>query len=315
MNVNYRNPLDDAKYFLKRNKLFTRILLINLTVFLAVNLINVFLRLSKVYGPGELSPIIYWLSVPASLNTLISKPWTLITYMFLQYDFFHLFFNMLVFYFGGRLFLEYMNQKRLLATYVWGGLFGAALYIIIFNIFPLLQETVSQSIALGASASVLAILVAIATYVPGYTVNLLFFGRVKLQYIALVVVLIDVLSIFTLNSRDPGEINFGGHIAHLGGALWGYISVKWMGKMNRTSGVFSLFDLSALKAVFMRSPKRSSGYKRNFSGRPLSDDAYNLEKRNRQARIDSILEKISKSGYSSLSAEEKEFLFKMSNKN
>lgn len=313
MNTGYRNPLEDAKYFLKRNKTFSRVLIINVAVFLAVNIINVFLRLSKAYGPGELSPLIEWLAVPASLSALIQRPWTIITYMFLQYDFFHLFFNMLILYFGGRIFLEYMNQKKFLATYLWGGIAGALLYIIIFNIFPLLREGVSHSIALGASASVLAVLIAISVYVPEYTVNLFLFGRTKLKYIALVVILIDILSIFTVNTRDPGEINFGGHIAHLGGALWGYLSVKLLKKGWDFSGIANIFDFSGFRKLFMKPKKNKYRYNNPINEKPLSDDEYNLRKKKKQQRIDAILEKISKSGYESLSKEEKEFLFRMSN--
>jgi membrane associated rhomboid family serine protease len=315
MNMHYRNPVEDAKYFLKRNKTFTRVILINIAVFLTVNIINVFLRLSKVYGPGELSPVIEWLSVPASLSSLIQKPWTIITYMFLQYDFFHLFFNMLILYFGGRIFLEYMNQKKFLSTYIWGGIMGALLYIAIFNIFPLLQEGLSQSIALGASASVLAVLIAISTYVPEYTVNLFLFGRTKLKYIALVVILIDILSIFTVNTRDPGEINFGGHIAHLGGALWGFMSIKLLRKGYDLSGVLDFFKFSGFKKYFMKSGHNKKKNKNPLNKKPISDDEYNLRKQKMQKKTDAILEKISKSGYESLSKEEKEFLFRMSNKN
>ncbi len=315
MNYQYSNPLEEAKIFFKRNKVFARILIINVAVFLAVNLINLFLRLSKAYSPMELSPVIEWLSVPASLGALIQRPWTIISYMFLQSNFFHLFFNMIVFYFGGRIFLEYMSQKKLLNVYLWGGIAGAVLYIAFFNIFPLLRESVGNSIALGSSASVLAILIAIATYVPNYTVNLMFFGRVKLKYIAIVIVLIDVLSIFTITTRDPGEINFGGHIAHLGGALWGYLNIKIFMKGYANNQFFHIFDFSKIFSSFLKPKKTKTRSKANSQGRPMTDDEYNLRKADKQKKIDAILEKISRSGYESLSKEEKEFLFRMSNKN
>lgn len=314
MNPYYSNPLADARFFLKKNKTFTRLLIINVAVFLAVNLINVLLRLNKAYSPMELSPVLEWLAVPASLTALAQRPWTLVTYMFLQSNFLHLFFNMIVFYFGGRIFLEYMSQKKLLATYIWGGIAGAVLYILFFNMFPLLRETVVNSIALGSSASVLAILIAIATYVPHYTVNLLFFGRVKLKYIAIVIILIDVLSIFTISTRDPGEINFGGHVAHLGGALWGFLFIRLMGKGYDPSRFFNIFDLNKLSKSFYKPKSPSSNYSASTKGRPLTDEEYNYKKAKNQKKIDIILEKISKSGYESLSKEEKELLFRASNK-
>jgi len=315
MNYYTRNPLDDAKAFVKKNSIFSRLLIINVAVFLAVNLINLILRLNMVYEPPEASPLIRWLSVPASLEALAQKPWTILTYMFLQQGFFHLFFNMLVFYVGGRIFLEYMNEKKLLSTYLLGGLAGAILYIAFFNIFPLLRQSVNVSIALGASASVLAILVAIASYVPNYTLHLFLFGRVKLKYVAIVFIALDLINIFTVNTRNPNEINFGGHIAHVGGALWGYYSIHLMKKGHDMSRFLDYFNFKGFWNYF-RKPASSPKYKTTSSPgqRPINDDEYNYKKAERQKRVDHILEKISKSGYASLSKEEKEFLFKMSNK-
>jgi hypothetical protein len=226
--------------------------------------------------------------------------------MFLQENFFHIIFNMIVLYFGGRIFLEYLNERKLLSTYILGGLFGAFFYIVAFNIFPVFSESVNYSVALGASASVLAILVAVATYVPEYSVVLVLFGKVKLKYLALVVVLIDVLSI----SRG----NAGGHIAHLGGAFWGFAYIYLM--KNGKDFTLNLGSMNFKKFFrYFTKPKDSSKFDTTaHNGRPLSDDEYNYRRNNQQERIDKILDKISKSGYTSLTKEEKELLFKSSNK-
>ncbi len=310
MNPYYRNPLDEVKAFFKRKTILSRLILINLGVFIFVNLVSLFLWLFQVNSQTmeqfNISPLVYWLSVPADVNNLITRPWSIITYMFLQQNFFHLFFNMFVLYFGGRIFMEYLSQKKLLSTYIWGGILGALFFIISFNLFPVFESYTSLAIALGASASVLAILVAISTYVPNYTVNLLLFGRVKLKYIAIVLVVIDVLSI----QRE----NPGGHIAHLGGAFWGFIYILMLKKGYNMSFFSNIFDFKKLFQPFLKPKKPKQSTTANYNERPITDDEYNYKRVQKQKRIDNILEKISKSGYESLTKEEKEFLFRMSNK-
>jgi hypothetical protein len=226
--------------------------------------------------------------------------------MFLQEDFFHIFFNMIVLYFGGRIFLEYLNERKLLSTYILGGLSGELFYILAFNVFPVFSESVYYSVALGASASVLAILVAAATYVPDYSVVLVLFGKVKLKYLALVVVLIDLLSI----SRG----NAGGHIAHLGGAFWGFIYIWYFKKGTDMTLNLSSMNFRKFFKYFTK-PKDTTKYDTTANeGRPLTDEEYNYRRNNHQEKIDHILDKISKSGYSSLTKDEKELLFKSSNK-
>jgi membrane associated rhomboid family serine protease len=306
----YQNPLEDAKQFFRRKSILGRLIIINVLVFVVVNIINLLLFLFNVQNhPSDVSGISlisYYFAVPADLESLLYRPWTLLTYMFLQENFFHIFFNMIVLYFGGRIFLEYLDQKKLLSTYILGGFAGAFFYIIAFNIFPVFSESVYYSVALGASASVLAILVAIATYVPEYSVMLVLFGKVKLKYLALAVVLIDLLSI----SRG----NAGGHIAHLGGAVWGFGYIWFFKKGTDFTINFKVMNFSRFFKYFTR-PKDTSAFDTTVNnGRPLTDDEYNIRKKNQQERIDKILDKISRSGYSSLSKEEKELLFKSSNK-
>jgi membrane associated rhomboid family serine protease len=250
------------------------------------------------------SKITFWLAVPSDLHLLMTRPWTIVTYMFTQESFFHILFNMMVLYFGGRIFTEFLDDRKLVNTYIWGGLTGALFFIVSYNLFPVFSEDVRMSVALGASASVLAILVAIATYAPNYTVYLLLLGRIKLKYIAIVLVIIDLLSI---NRGNPG-----GHIAHLGGALWGFLSVMLYRKGLKNFPGINWYGIKNLFTWFNK--PRYTRYKEVNTGRPLNDDEYNRIRAERQKKIDIILDKISKSGYDSLTKEEKELLFSASNK-
>jgi membrane associated rhomboid family serine protease len=298
-----QNPFDNLKRFLRQKNILSRLILINLTVFVLVNLVSLALWLfgidSGIQNQFGISPIAYWFAAPSNPGLLMQKPWTIFTYMILHEDFFHILMNMIMLYFGGRIFMEYLNERKLLATYIWGGLFGGLLYVISYNYFPVFQESVRYSVALGASASVLAIFIAIASYVPNYYVNLIFIGRVRLKHIALFFIIIDLLSI---KGTNPG-----GHIAHIGGAIYGFVYILMLKNGMSLSKYFSLPKFS-----YKKGPKKAysnPGYKR-----PVSDDDYNLNKVSQQKEVDKILEKISKSGYSSLTKKEKEFLFKNSNK-
>jgi membrane associated rhomboid family serine protease len=281
----------------QRGSTLVKLIYINLAVFILVKLVQV---LAFLFGFSGISALlIQWLAVPSDLATLITRPWTIFTYMFLHEGFFHILFNMLWLYVFGRIFLMYLSQKRLLSVYLVGGLAGAALYILAFNVFPAFNEVVSVSIALGASASVMAIVVAIAFYTPNYSINLLFIGPVKLKYIALFAIGLDILSIAGSNS--------GGHIAHLGGALFGYFYIsQYLKGKNITRGFDNLMD--SVFSMFKPKPKFKVTYKN-----PKSDIEYNKEKIEKQEKVNKILEKISKHGYDSLTKEEKEILFKAGN--
>jgi membrane associated rhomboid family serine protease len=299
MNPYYNNTnfFESVRIFFSRKSVFPKLILINIIVFAIVYLISLILWLFQLNTSSELSILTFWLAVPSSVEMLALKPWTVFTYMFLHEGFFHLFFNMLVLYFGGTIFLQYLNERQLLWTYIIGGLAGALFYILSYNFFPVFLKSNPFAIALGASASVLAILVAIATYVPQYTVNLFLIGPVRLKYIALFLIIVDI---FSIQGSNPG-----GHIAHLGGAFWGFLYV-FMLKGGK--------DILSVPLIFKRKRKLKTTY-RNPAGkpeRPLTDDEYSKRKIAEQKLIDSILDKISKSGYDSLSSREKEILFKNS---
>jgi membrane associated rhomboid family serine protease len=284
--------------FLGKNVL-SRLILINTSVFILVTLANTIAWLFKVEQPNEMLSVIgQFLALPSSISALATKPWTIFTYMFLHEGFLHLLFNLIMLYFGGIIFLEYLSEKKLMWTYLLGGLAGALFFVAAFNIFPVFAEVKGISIALGASASVLAIIIAIATYVPDYSVMLFLFGRVKLKYLALVFIAIDLMSLTSGNA--------GGHIAHLGGALLGFI----YGYSLRTGNDFMGF-LNRLKFPDFFSNRRTAKFdtSRPESGRPMDDDVYNKKRVAKQEEIDRILEKIKKSGYESLTKAEKDLLF------
>lgn len=245
--------------------------------------------------------VLEYFAVPSDLGALLSRPWTLFSYMWLHVDFFHLLFNMITLYFLGQLFLEFLGGRKLWSLYIAGGLAGALLYIFFYNVFPVFEEILPYSKALGASASVMAIVVGVAAYVPNFAIRLLFFGEVKLKYIAIVLFVVDVMSISNSNS--------GGHIAHIGGAAMGYLfAIQWKKGKDVTSFIASTGDYFSNLFSFKKGSKMKVKYKRK-----VSDFEYNAQKKAKQEQIDLILDKISKSGYNSLTKEEKDLLFRASN--
>ena len=311
--MQYNNPLFSPGSILRlmfnpRSALI-RLILINIAVFILVSIVSLFLwlfQLDKGMADSYSSLIMPWLAVPADTQALLNRPWTLITYMFYHEDFLHLFFNLIVLYFGGRLFKGFMDDRKLVLTYILGGLTGAFFFILSYNIFPVFSDTLPYALALGASASVLAVLVAAATYHPDYEVMLLLFGRVKLKYIAIILVVIDDLSI---QRGNPG-----GHIAHLGGAFWGFFSIGLLKA--------GLDPSRLIRHKWSRKRTSGQGYRRDWKeyqtttqpgDRPLNDEEYNKRRVIKQQRMDEILDKISRYGYEKLSQEEKEFLFRKGN--
>lgn len=271
-----------------------RLLLVNVLLFL---LIRITFAVSSLFNHPLLSfdDVSYWLAVPSNIGSLMHRPWTLVTYMFYHWDFFHLLFNMLWLYWMGSIMVEYLGSKKLFGVYILGGLFGALAYLISFNLFPYFHETVYRSYALGASASILAITVATATLLPNYTIALLFLGNIPLKWIAIVSVLLDLISV-------TGD-NAGGHIAHLGGALFGFLYIRLLQNgTNLTSWIEKVNWSGNRSASSMKVAHRGQN----------NDENFNMSKKAVQEKMDEILDKINKSGYGSLSQVEKDFLFKMS---
>lgn len=300
------NISEEIKQVFSQGSILTRLLCINVLVWIGIKIIMLILFLFNA-DIGTATSVIRWFSVPASLASLLFKPWTLISYMFLHEDFWHIFFNMLWLYWFGKIFLEYLDGKKMLVVYLLGGIMGASLYIISFNLFPVFSAIKDVSYALGASASVLAITIAISTYVPNYSIHLMFLGPVRIKYIALFAVVQDLLSIQNENA--------GGHIAHLGGALLGYYFIVQLKKGNDISKPL-IGLINTIQGYFVKegSNLKVSHSNRGYTTRNKSDEEFNYEKKQRQHQMDEILDKISKSGYESLSKEEKDLLFKISNK-
>lgn len=281
--------VDDIKRTFKEGSALTRLIYINIGVFLVVKILGVFFYLA-----GQPYFLVDWLSIPSNINELIIKPWTPVTYMFMHVGFIHLLFNILGLYWFGKLFLYRLEGEKLLSVYLLGGLAGAVLYVVSYNIFPAFEST--NSILLGASASVIAILVAIAFYDPDFEIRLFFIGTFPLKYVAAFYVLLSVIGITASNP--------GGNIAHLGGALWGWFYIYQLRKGNDMGAGFVDF-INKLAKLFKPKSHLSVSHKQT----PRDDHEYNHQKHEQQAKINKVLDKIAKSGYDSLSKKEKELLF------
>ena len=274
-----------------------RLLAINIGLFLVLMILRTFLF---ILGSDFVifDFLVEKLSMPASFSQLIFQPWSVVTYMFLHVDFMHILFNMLILYWTGSLFAEYLGNEKLWATYVLGAITGGLAYLIMFNISPAFSQQVNHSHLMGASAGVIAVMVGIATLLPDYTVQLLLIGPVKLKYVALVSILIYFISIPLGNA--------GGQIAHLGGALFGYIMIKQLKKGNDIT--------SWLSNLFKKRSSRKSKMTVVRSSKPVPDSVYVEAAISKQEAIDKVLDKINKSGFDSLSKEEKDVLYNASGK-
>ncbi|MEN8115617.1 MAG: rhomboid family intramembrane serine protease [Bacteroidota bacterium] len=290
--------LEDIKRTFKDGSALTRLIYINIGVFLLVKIISVFFYLA-----GQPSPLIEWLSVPSVTSDLVNKFWTPATYMFFHTGFLHLLFNILGLYWFGKLFMYHFEGSKLLSVYLLGGLVGAAFYVVAYNVFPVFDSI--YGLLLGASASVFAILVAIAFYDPNREIHLFFIGRFPLKYVAAFYV---VLSIIGISASNPG-----GNIAHLGGAFWGWFYIYQLRKgKDLGAGLVSFLNKLEKKLVAMFKPK--SHLKVTHKQAPHDDYEYNRQKNMQQDEINRILDKIAKSGYDSLTKQEKELLFKQGKK-
>ena len=303
------NLAGEIKQAYRKGDVLFRLIYINVVLFILIRLGFVFYRLfTSGVSLTELQifytdNVMKYLEVPSRLDELLARPWTVITYMFAHFSFMHILFNMLVLYWFGRIFLQYLTGRQLLTTYLIGGLAGALLYLIFLNGFPGLRIPFGVTM-LGASAAIMAIVVAISAYAPDYTLNLLFIGPVKLKYIALFYIVLDVLMIASDNS--------GGNIAHLGGAMYGLLFTSQF-KKGRDPGKWLNRILDFLFNLFRPRPKLNVTYRKNAPH--ISDFDYNKSKVAQQKEIDRILDKIARAGYESLTKQEKEILFSMSDKN
>ena len=275
--------IERIKNEFKNANILYKIIYINICVFL---IFNIFIL---VFSNNELAMGIERLLLPSNTEILITQPWSMFTYMFFHKTFVHLLFNMMGLYYAGNLFLKYFTKKQFFSTFLLGGIFGGLLFILFFNYVPFFETLDSNKITLqGASAGVMAIIFAIATHIPKYYILITFFGRVQIKYIAFILITFEIIGIIS-------NENLGGHIAHIGGAIFGYIYITQLTHgIDISKNLFKLINIISLNNIYVRKSKR---------------------KENHQAKIDSILEKISKSGYSSLNKKEKAMLFNASKEN
>ena len=300
--------LDDIKMWYYHGNMVVRLIMLNVTVFLVMNLLYL---VGFLFGvSGFYRDFLNVLMVPASLGNLVKQPWSLLTYMFLHEGFFHILFNMITLNLFGTLLLDFIGNRRILPLYLLGGMAGAFLMILAYNVFPVFQTNLPNSYALGASASVMAIMIAMATLRPNYPINLLLLGEVRIKYIALFFLVMDVI---TLAKNNPG-----GHIAHLGGALFGFLFIKQLQNgTDWTAGLNRLFDRvrgsleQKPKLTVTKQQRKVEAKQQQPVGTPSTPRTQSRANQE-QARLDAILDKIAETGYSSLSAEEKAFLFEVS---
>jgi membrane associated rhomboid family serine protease len=289
--------LDDIRFQFRTGNILMQLIYINGGIFLLLMILRVVLFLTgnePMYGT-----VVQQLSIPASIPAILSRPWSIITHMFIHDGFLHILVNMMWLHFGGSIFLRYIDSKRLLSTFLLGGLSGALVFVLTMNVIPVFQIQLLGSTALGASAAVLAIMVAAATTAPNHVVHLVLIGPVKLKYITLLSVVLDVLLI--------PQGNAGGHFGHLGGAAFGFLFATQL-KLGRDLSIDFMRPFAWMKNGF---PKRNRKIKVVHS-RAKNDEQFNEDKKSRQEQMDAILDKIKRSGYDSLSKTEKEVLFRSS---
>lgn len=280
-----------------------RLVFVNVAVFLSLHLVGFICWIFKV-APLDLE-IMPWLMGTSIGSLLIRTPWTIVTYMFTHYEARHILWNMVLLWFSGNLFAGLLGEKRMLGNYLLGGLTGFVAFFLSHNFLPDHLNMAGDVMILGASAAVMGVFIGIATYRPDMEVGLMFVGSVRLKYIALVLLILDLISI------RQGS-NSGGHIAHLGGALYGYIAARQLTKGNDWSlKLVQVFEAVG-RAFKPRNGSRMTVAKHATTAAKPQARATSTPKVDKQAKVDVILDKISRSGYDSLSKEEKDFLFKAS---
>ena len=285
------NLLDNLRYRIATFSVAEKIILINVLCFVLPMLLNTIFFLLKIPSGVYMN----WLQLSPKFDTFITRPWTLISYSFIHSGFFHLLWNMLLLFYSGRLLLNLFSDKIFINNYFLGVIAGGIIFVLSYSLFPVFKGTYPPMI--GASAGVMSVFIFICTYTPEQELRVLFFN-VKLKYIGIVFFFFDVIQIPYGNA--------GGHLAHIGGALLGFSYARQLVNGRDIGSGFEqvwqyLFIKKQLKTVY-KSPNKERFNKANKNGD------------NSQIKIDAILDKISKSGYDSLSKEEKDYLFEAGKK-
>lgn len=292
--------ISDIKNSFRRGTISIQYIYINIGIFVFTSLIGVLWLLFNRDGTLWLQ----WFELPAWIPRLLRQPWSLLTYMFLHANVLHLLFNMLWLYWFGQLFLSFFSVRHFRGLYWLGGIAGGLFYLLAYNVFPYFEPFLYGSYLLGASASVLAIVVAVAVRQPDYPVRFMLIGTVRLKYVALFMVVTDLLFVTSGNG--------GGHIAHLGGALVGWwFTYSLMRGTDVTKWINAIWDFLCGNFKWERTKKPKM---KVHQGGRTQDYDYNARKKAQNEEIDRILDKLKKSGYGSLTTEEKKRLFDASKK-
>lgn len=296
----FENLINRIKREYKFGNLFMKLIIINVGVYLFASVLNVLMFLftpnSAVAGGSQnfQNFLFSVFAVPSNISDFIFRPWSIFSYMFLHLDFFHLLFNMVTLYFMGKIFMIYLTEKQFKQIYFLGGIFGAAFFLLMYNTFPAFETAKFQAIAVGASAAVMAVSASICTYAPDFEVKLYFSKPVKIKFILIGLVLLDIISI--------PQGNAGGHIAHLGGVLFG---ILYSMRLKTPS-----CGKSSSKSKKWSNPLNDYLNKRKYENaqrakKKAQDKAAKAQKK----KMDEVLKKVSESGYNSLTKEEKEMMF------
>ncbi len=300
--------LDDFRNeFNKPNNTLVQLILVNTVVFLVLLLSKVGLTMA-----GNL-PVYYaireQIMIPGSISEFLHRPWTLLTYFFAHEEIFHILYNMLFLYWFGKLIDEYLGNRRLIGLYFMGGIAGGLLYLVMYNTIPYFQQQADTARMLGASAAAFSVAVGAATLLPNYTFHLLLIGAVRIKYIVFFFIILSV--------ANSAGTNAGGNLAHLGGALMGFSYVKLL--QNGTDlgrpiywlaeGWANLLRPKPAIKVSYRQRSSASTQASTFASPTTSSTTLSTPD---QDEIDTILDKISRSGYESLTREEKQKLFRAS---
>ena len=289
--------LDEIKFRFKTGGIYVQLIYVNVAAFVLLLLVRL-----GFYLANDMETF-FWLEhglmISANPELILYRPWTVVTHMFVHQGVWHLLGNMIMLHVGGMVFMNFHNSKRLISTYFLGGFSGAFVMVLAMNLIPRFSQYSDMIYASGASAAMLAVIVAAATTAPDFNLRLVFLGNVKLKWIALFVVVSNLLFM--------PEGNEGGRFGHLGGALFGYLYIR----LSQNGTDLTVDFLKPWYWVKNKLAERDKPIK-VVHRKPRNDDEYNANKASKQEQIDVILDKIKRSGYESLSKKEKEILFKNS---
>lgn len=298
--------IDELLRNFKNESIVGKFIYVNVAIYLVLSIVAVIATLFGLNVPVR--SFVNFFELPASLHQLLSHPWSLLSYMFLHAGLTHILWNMVALYYFGKIFLSFYSTRHFIGVYLFGGIMGGIFYVAAYNLLPYFSGEADGAYLVGASAAVLAVVMAAAMRNPSYRINLFLFGTMRLITVAIVTVLASLL--LTTSS------NAGGNIAHLGGAFAGWAFAYMLNKgWDLTKGINAIIDffvnLSVRKFTFKRKPKMK--FTSSAGSKHYADYEYNARKKEQNDDIDKILEKVKQSGYSSLSDDEKRRLFDASN--